>query len=69
MNDELKGERAELIDNAIDNFLNALSINEAKLSVGDVARLLDLRKEFARDEIREVRVKWVDFNQAPFVIN
>jgi 2-polyprenyl-6-methoxyphenol hydroxylase-like FAD-dependent oxidoreductase len=58
-----------LIDDAVHNFLTALAAQGVKLSVADVMRLLDLWKELARNEIREVRVRWVDSNPAPFVIN
>jgi hypothetical protein len=58
---------AAQIDNAVMKFLTTLATREVKLSVSDVMRLLDLRKELAHDEIREVRVKWVESKQAPFV--
>jgi hypothetical protein len=51
---------AAQIDNAVMKFLTTLAANEVKLSVSDVMRLLDLRKELAHNEIREVRVKWVE---------
>jgi hypothetical protein len=59
----------ELIDGAVKGFLTALTANEVKLTVADVLRLLDLRKQLAHEELREVRVKWVESNPAPFVIN
>jgi hypothetical protein len=59
----------EMIDRAIESFLGGLSKQEVKLSVGDIVKLLDLRKELARNEVREVRVQWVESNPAPSVIN
>jgi hypothetical protein len=58
---------AAQIDNAVMKFLTTLAKNDVKLSVADVMRLLDLRKELAHNEIREVRVKWVESKQALFV--
>jgi len=58
---------AERIDKAIMNFLEALKQNEVKLSVADVMRLVELRKELAHNEVREVKVQWVEYNPAPFV--
>lgn len=60
---------AELIDAVVNEFFNTLAKKEGKLSVADVQRLLDLRKQLAQDELREVRVKWVASNPAPFAIN
>lgn len=57
------------IDGAISRFLDALAQNEVKLAVADVLRLLDLRKELGINEVREVRVRWVESNPAPFAIN
>jgi hypothetical protein len=58
-----------LIDQAVTRFLQALGGAEVKLAVADALRLLDLRKQLAFDEIREVRARWVESNPAPFVIN
>jgi hypothetical protein len=57
------------IDDAIQKFLTTLGTQDFKLTVADVLRLLELRKQFAHDELREVRVRWVDSNPAPFAIN
>jgi hypothetical protein len=58
-----------LIDQAIARFLAGLDKNEVKLAVADAQRLLDLRKQLAQDEIREVKVTWVESNWAPSVSN
>jgi hypothetical protein len=60
---------AALIDVAVSGFLNSLAEKEVKLTVVDVLRLLDLRKQLAQNELREVRVRWVESNPAPFAIN
>ena len=57
------------IDAAVAGYLEALQTKEVKLNVGDVLRLLDLRKQLASNEIREVRVRWVESNPDPFAIN
>ena len=59
----------ELIDEAVQGFLETLSAKEVKLTVTDTLRLLDLRKQLTRDELREVRVRWVESNPAPLAIN
>jgi hypothetical protein len=56
-----------LIDVAVAGFLKALADKEVKLAVPDVLRLLELRKQMAYDELREVRVRWVESNPAPLL--
>lgn len=73
MDDLAKGKSAlEQIDRAVNTFLAALSIQEdteeIRLAVADMTRLLDLRQQLSKDEIREVRVRWVESNPAPFAI-
>lgn len=57
------------IDRAVQQFLTELAEQKVKLNVSDVARLMDLRNDFAQDEVREVKVTWVESDPAPFVIN
>ena len=57
-------ESAEIIDGAITNFLAGLGKKGRQLSVSDVMRLMDLRTQLARDQVREVRVTWVESNPA-----
>ena len=59
----------EQIDQAVQGFLAKLGSEETRLSVGDVMRLMELRKELARDQVREVKVTWVESNPDPFAIN
>jgi len=57
------------IDAVVAGYLDSLEAKEVKLSVVDVLRLLDLRKQLAGNEIREVRVTWVESNPDPFATN
>lgn len=54
------------IDAAMGQFMKSLSEGGVKMIVADALRLLELRKEIAQEEIREVRVEWVESNPAPF---
>jgi hypothetical protein len=56
------------IDEALKRFFTSLAKGEVKVIVSDALRLLELRKQLAQDEIREVKVKWVEPKPAPFVI-
>jgi hypothetical protein len=55
-------ESAAIIDGAISNFLAGLGKKNLKLSVTDVMRLMDLRNQLEREQVREVRVTWVESN-------
>lgn len=59
----------ELIDQTVNEFLTRLKNKEMKLTVSDLLRLLELRNQLARDEVREVRVKWVESSPEVFAIN
>ena len=59
----------ELIDNVVREFLVGLKEKEAKLTVSDTLRLLDLQKQLAHQELREVRVRWVEYNPDPLASN
>ena len=56
------------IDKALAKFLKSLEEGGVKLIVADALRLLELRRELARQEIREVKVTWVEPKPAPYVI-
>lgn len=58
-----------LIDRVLDNFLVDLEKKEIRLTVADVLRLIDLRRQLAHNELSEVRVTWVESNAAPSVTN
>jgi hypothetical protein len=66
---ETKKDPTSAIDEAVNGFINGLEKNGAKLSVTDVIRLLELRKQLAQDDVREVRVTWADSDPDPVVIN
>ena len=50
----------EAVDKAIDNMRSKLLDGDFKMTVGEFARLLELRKELSADNIRHVKVTWVD---------
>jgi hypothetical protein len=54
------------IDEAIKSFFEDLKNKEKKLSVSDAIRLLELRKQLASEQIREVKVTWVESSKSPF---
>ncbi|HWE52426.1 MAG TPA: hypothetical protein VG273_21700 [Bryobacteraceae bacterium] len=51
---------ARLVDKAIRSFEDTLDSTGGKCSVGDLVRLLQLRKELAGDTPGNVTVRWVD---------
>ena len=53
-------EIAQLVDKAIRNFESALDGASGKCSVGDLVRLLQLRKELDGDMPGNVTVRWVE---------
>jgi hypothetical protein len=56
----------KIIDEALGCFFGSLAKGEVKMIVADALRLLELRKQLAQEEIREVKVKWVEPEAAPF---
>ncbi len=50
----------EAVDTAIENMRSKLINGEFKMTMGEFARLLELQKELAADNIRHVKVTWVD---------
>jgi len=66
---EMRESAVESIDGAIKTFLAGLKTKDGKLGVTDVLRLLDLRKELAKDEVREVKVTWVESESDLFLTN
>ena len=63
------GNDIEVINTAIRSILDGLKNNESKLSVSDLVRLLDARKQLASDSVREVKVTWVDTCMDQFAPN
>jgi hypothetical protein len=62
-NEDFKHDRSPslaLIDRLIDRIETRLDESDAKVSIGDYIRLLQLRRELAAgEEPKEVRVRWV----------
>lgn len=54
------GDIANLVEKAIRSFKDTLDSAGAKYSVGDLVRLVQLRKELTGEEPGNVTVRWVD---------
>ena len=52
--------QAKVIEELIEKFEKKLGSEDAKATLGDYIRLLQLRKELDEEELREIEVKWVD---------
>ena len=48
------------VESAIENMRQKLLSGDFKMTVGEFARLLELRKELSADKIRHVKVTWVE---------
>ncbi|HZT34205.1 MAG TPA: hypothetical protein VFA33_30215 [Bryobacteraceae bacterium] len=55
---------AALIRKAIQNIESKIDTNEVKATIGDFIRLLQLEKEMEIEQPRDIKVTWVDKNQA-----
>jgi len=55
-----RGTESELLDQAIEKIKKDLNEGKVKGSVGDLIRLLQLRKELEEEEPREIKVSWVE---------
>ena len=55
---------AGIIDERIKSFIVELKDKKTKLTLADIARLLELRKQLASEELREVKVTWVEYKPA-----
>jgi len=55
---------AALIRKAIQNIEDKLDSNDMKATIGDFIRLLQLEKEFEVETPRDIRITWVEANQA-----
>ena len=58
-------EIAELVDKAIRSFQESLESAGGKVSVGDLVRLVQLRKELTDEQPGNVTVQWVDECETP----
>ena len=51
---------AELLASAIDGFEKNLKAGHVKPTVGDYLKLVQMEKEFEQEDIREIKVTWVE---------
>ncbi len=51
---------SELVDRAIEKIEEELNRDKLKGSVGDLIRLLQLRKELDEEQPKEIKVSWVE---------
>ena len=70
MNDqETREEAGTPIDNTVSRAFSFLSLKDDTFGIRDVRGLLNVGKQLASEEIREVKVTWVDSNPDPSVTN
>jgi len=55
-----RSSESELVEKVIEKIEEDLRQRKLKGSVGDLIRLLQLRKELKEDEPREIKVSWVE---------
>jgi hypothetical protein len=57
---------ASAIDEAIDNIREKLTSEDLRASIGDLVRLIQLRKELSDEAPKQVTVRWVEeWNSSP----
>ena len=56
-------------ENAVVGVFGFLAMKDLSLGVRDVRGLLNVRKQLSSEEIREVKVTWVDSSPDPSAIN
>ena len=69
MDDQETRGKERLSDKAVTGYALFLALKEVALQVTDLRGLLNVRKQVASDEVREVRVTWVDTNPDTPVTN
>jgi len=52
--------RARIVRKAIESIEEQLGTEAIKPTLADLVRLLQIEKELAADEPREIRVRWID---------
>jgi hypothetical protein len=57
---ELEMATKDAIETALQTFEKQMGAKEFKLSLAEYVKLLQLKQELAEDEIREIRVSWVE---------
>jgi hypothetical protein len=66
---ETRGDGETPIDNSVCGVFGVLALKELTPGLRDVRGLLNVRKQMATEEIREVRVTWVDSKPDPSATN
>jgi hypothetical protein len=66
---ETREEVGTPIDNTVSSVFSFLSLKDNTFGIRDVRSLLNVGKQLASEEIREVKVTWVDSNPDPSVTN
>ena len=70
MNDQERQEEAGTrIDDSANGVFSFLALKNLTLGTRDVRGLINVRKQLSSEEIREVKVTWVDSNPDPSVTN
>lgn len=70
MNDQKTREEAGApTEDSVGGVFGFLALKYLTLGIRDVRGLLNVRKQLASEEIREVKVTWVDSNPDPSAIN
>ena len=52
--------KKQVVEELIEKFERSLAKDEAKATVGDYIRLVQLQKELEEDAPRDIEVRWVD---------
>ena len=55
----------ESLENAISAIEKRFGAEDYKPTVGDYLKLLQLEKDFAQDEVKEIKVTWVESTPEP----
>ena len=58
------GRRAEVVSRLLEQVERKLD-SEVKASLGDYIRLVQLQKELEDDDVREIKITWVDPEEEP----
>ena len=69
MNDEKTREGDTQIDDSVCGVFCFLALKDLLLGVRDMRGLVNVRKQMASEEIREVKVTWVDSKPDPSATN
>jgi hypothetical protein len=59
----------DTMDNSVSGVFSVLAVKDLALGIRDMRGLINVRKQLGSEEIREVRVTWVDSKPDPSAIN